>query len=194
MPKIAKPIKLVKDKSGAEAGYDPTGLDYDPNEIVPQNDERIGFFKIFVAEKILLGLVILLSVIMLYTLLHSPTDKEKAAGIFSKPKPFLIPFALAGVFYAVLSKKKEKYKTKKAIVKIIDSIPENEIPIKKILDIYKPNHNNKEYIEKEVIALVIDVLWDGYITEYKYIIDKQKLVRIEKSNEQQATPTGSEQS
>jgi len=181
MPIIIEPTQMV-DAEHDEAQQNDTentpDFGYDPNEVHPHEGERRGFYQTFIWEKVSLIVTLSLIVLLAFAFIYNLVSDDPVTAV-GTPSFMLLPIGFSAAVWAILSGKKEKYMEKQAIVNIIDRIGGNEISISKILDIYKPNHNGKETVRDDMIARVMDILWDGYITEYKYIIDEKKLVKIE---------------
>jgi len=148
--------------------------EYAYNEIFPSEAVK----PTFSVRKILSLIVLTLLVAIIILFIIAAITNIKALNVSTNPRALVLPFAFVGIYALLSIKKKERSDTKNELEKIIDAIPDETIPLKTILDKYKPNHNNDEYTEKEIIARIIDLLWEGRIQTHKYIIDQKCLVRI----------------
>jgi hypothetical protein len=172
---------MATDSNKPKKPLPPAPTDYsadptiDTNEIMPAEGERRPFDKNFVWNYVLLFAILAwLLVLVIVFLVYTFATKE-----LPMRTRMLFMFILAPIIaYCFLLNRQLRYDDKKKIVSIIDEIGGEKITVNQILAVYCPKKPTDDVERRDLIVRITDILWEGYLTEYKYQIAEKTLVKI----------------
>ena len=111
---------------------------------------------------------------------------NNAMSTVRNPRTLLFPMGLGFAYFGVVMKSGLKAKARDTVALIVDKIHatgQSEIPIIQIAEIYLAEYEEEkdttlDWTEKYVTDRTIDLLWDGRLSGWKYVISAKKLARM----------------
>jgi len=121
--------------------------------------------------------------LVIYMAYATIAGSGSAMNIGSNPRALIAPIVFVAAIAGLIVKSRYKKKTKHELLDFINSIDSDEIKISTIIEQYCADKESfkgmsEKYIKQEIKSRVIDLLWEGRLPGYKYVIDKKKLVRV----------------